>query len=321
MLTQFRPVIFLLLSISICGLRSSTEGSNSYAELIPGTDHSIDMVWIKGGEFNFGSTKQEKERDEDEGPIVKTNVADFWMSTYEITWDQYQYFLYREIDGRGEKKYDDVDLNVDGVSGATMPYVNLNKSGYPVVNITQYAASMFCKWLSAKTGHFYRLPTEKEWEFACRGGTVSPYSFGKKDALDDYAWHAFNSNRTIQKPGLKKPNPYGLYDMHGNAAEWVLDGYSANGYQKLNEGTEYIKTNQLYPRVVRGGSWKDDPKELRSAARNYSTPKWKQKDPQFPKSLWWHTDALHVGFRIVRPGNVPSRDEMENYWVKPITEY
>ena len=111
--------------------------------------------------------------------------------------------------------------------------------------------------------------------------------------------------------------------MHGNAAEWVLDYYNPKGY------SDYIDTQidpihfaqKLYPRVVRGGSYKDGPARLRSAARGFSKDMWKRRDPQSPKSLWWHTDALHIGFRIVRPKLMPKKNELEKYWIKSIKEY
>ena len=109
--------------------------------------------------------------------------------------------------------------------------------------------------------------------------------------------------------------------MHGNAAEWVIDKYETTEYRKGGDNPVVFPEEQLYPRVVRGGSFKDDAAKLRSAARDYSRADWKKQDPQFPKSLWWHTEALHVGFRIVRPKEVPSAEEMEKYWGQPIPEY
>jgi formylglycine-generating enzyme required for sulfatase activity len=110
--------------------------------------------------------------------------------------------------------------------------------------------------------------------------------------------------------------------MHGNVAEWVVDGYDPNYYDGIDDKKNPVFfAEELYPRIVRGGSYNQEPAELRSASRSFSEPKWKRRDPQFPKSLWWLTDATHVGFRIVRPKEVPSKVEMEKYWGKPIVEY
>jgi formylglycine-generating enzyme required for sulfatase activity len=185
--------------------------------------------------------------------------------------------------------------------------------------MTDHSARTFCKWLSAKTGRYYRLPTEAEWEYACRAGTTTAYSFGDDPVeLGDHAWYFENSNEAYQKVGKKKPNPWGLYDMHGNVAEWVLDQYDEAGYELLKESKQDPLANPKteYPRIVRGGGWNQFPEDCRSAARQASDPEWKKQDPQSPKSIWYHTDARHVGFRIVRPLVEPKDEEKEAKWDK-----
>jgi formylglycine-generating enzyme required for sulfatase activity len=182
---------------------------------------------------------------------------------------------------------------------------------------------MYCDWLSAKTGHYYRLPTEAEWEYACRAGTTGAYSFGDNPSkIDDYAWYYGNSEEIYHKVAKKKPNPWGLYDMHGNVAEWVLDRYDPKFYEQAPRDKAAIFPLCLpkgaeYPRVVRGGSWSDDPEALRSAAREHSTPDWKIQDPQLPQSIWYLTDADFVGFRVIRPLNPPSKEEIQKYILYP----
>jgi len=317
-------VFFLGLVVLISGSFLPKNDLATYDQAIAGSVLTIKMMPIKGGQFLAGSPKNEIGRTYDEGPTHLVDVSDFWMSSLEISWELFELFLYRQIDKEATISKGSVSLDVDGVSAATMPYVNFNRPGHPVVNLTEYAASGFCKWLTAKTGHFYRLPTEAEWEYACRAGSTTAYSFGENaNDLGWYAFHKSNSANSFRPSGLKKPNSWGLYDMHGNVAEWVIDQYDAGYYKTLASGEkDPVKfSKSLYPRVVRGGSWNDSPSKLRSAARSYSTSKWKMRDPQFPKSLWWMTDATHVGFRIVRPKKEHTLEEMEAYWGEAIEEY
>ena len=294
-----------------------------YDEVLAGTDKFIQMVPVAGGLFNMGSPKDEVGRRKDEGPVHAVQLSDFWISTMEISWDIYELFVYRNADTPIENS-EEIMLEIDGISGATMPYINYNKPGYPAINITQYAASQFCKWLTAKTGNYYRLPTEAEWEYACRAGSQDAFSFDTPSkSITSYVWYKDNSDGKLHKGGMKEPNALGLYDMHGNVAEWVIDRYDHNGYpHHPNTVTDPFQVGEeLYPRVIRGGSYKDEPARLRSAARGYSKRSWKKRDPQSPKSLWWHTDAFHVGFRIVRPRALPAQSELTKYWIEPIKEY
>ena len=294
-----------------------------YTQEIPGSNLSIEMVAIPGGIFTMGSPENEEYRLEDEGPAHEVKIDPFWMSKYEITWDLYNLFVNRAIDEINDtNKASDVTIEVDAVSGATIPYVDMSLGmgtgeDLPVANVTQLAASKFCEWLSAKSGHFYRLPTEAEWEYAARAGTPTAFHFGNSiDELGDYAWYYENSENSYHKVGQKKPNPWGLYDMYGNVAEWTLDQYLPKAYRDRKGVTEmpFEQPTKEYPRSVRGGSYYDDAGYLRSAARLGSIENWKMRDPQFPKSRWWNTDAPHVGFRIVRDPIPPAETEYELFW-------
>lgn len=297
-----------------------------YAEPLEHTTYKIEMVPIAGGTFLMGSPESEAGRREDEGPQHEVEISPFWMSKYEITWNQYEVWgdkvdsLRRAAYG---KKATPRDKVADSVTRPTPPYVDMSfgmgRENNPAICMTQHAARMYCVWLSAKTGRYYRLPTEAEWEYACRAGSKSVYFFGDDaSALGDYAWFDANSEGKYHPVGQKKPNPWGLYDIHGNVAEWVLDQYAADSYGKF----EGKSVNPLviplteYPRVVRGGGWDDPAEMLRSAVREGSSEEWKQQDPQDPQSIWYFTDALGVGFRVVRPFLEPSDEERAVKWDK-----
>jgi formylglycine-generating enzyme required for sulfatase activity len=298
-----------------------------YTELLEHTDSTIDLVPIPGGEFMMGSPSSEANRKEDEGPQHRVAVDPFWMSKYEITWDAFEVWMFdldiqRRDLAKKEPNLRDKAADEYQLTQPTAPYTDMTfgmgKKGYPAICITQLAARTFCDWLSAKTGRYYRLPTEAEWEYACRAGTTTAYSFGNDPTeLGDYAWYFENSGEKYHPVGKKKPNAFGLYDMHGNVNEWVLDQYTTDFYGASKDA---LSSNPLcwpkteWSRTVRGGSWTDDPEQLRSAAREKSVEDWKQQDPQIPKSIWYLTDALHVGFRIVRPFKVPSAEERKEKW-------
>jgi len=301
-----------------------------YSVTIPGTTVTFKMLPIMSGEFLMGSPGTEPARNPDESPQVRVNVSPFWMGQCEVTWNEFTLFMYQE-DERKDRDTIPTDPAVDTVSDAitrpTKPYVEMSfgmgKDGFPAISMTQHAANKYCQWLSAKTGELFRLPTEAEWEYACRAGTTTAYSFGDDPSvLGEYAWYAKNSDLTIkgeykyQKVGTKKPNPWGLHDMHGNVAEWCLDQYFPDYARYAGKVTQdpWERAVTPYPHVVRGGSWDDDPPKLRSAAKRASDKVWKVQDPQLPKSVWYHTDAQFLGFRIVRPLKVPGPDVLNQYW-------
>ena len=295
----------------------------AYTETITGTQVTFDMVAIKGGTYKMGSPASEEGRRDDEGPQVDVQISPFWMGKHEVTWNQYELFMYPEEMARLLNAGDDYhDPLADAVTKPTKPYVEMSfgmgKDGYPAISMTQHAANKYCQWLSAKTGHFYRLPTEAEWEYACRAGTTTAFWWGDNpDDVEKYEWYADNADFKYQKVGTKKPNPWGLYDMHGNVAEWVLDAYTEDGYQLFKDQMQIDPWNvaqSLYPRTARGGSWDDYQEAMRSAARRGSNPDWKMQDPQLPKSIWYLTDAQVLGMRVVRPLKVPSKEEMALYW-------
>ena len=294
-----------------------------YAMEIPGTDVTYEMVPIPGGKFKMGSPESEKGRKPDEGPQHEVEIAPFWMEKCEVTWGEFELFMYPNEEKKArETKQLAPALNAltDAITHPTSPYVEMSfgmgKDGYPAISMTQHAANKYCQWLSAKTGHFYRLPTEAEWEYAARAGTTTAYFWGDDPApMAEYCWYGKNSDFKYQKVGKKKPNPWGLYDILGNVTEWTLDQYDADFYKNSPPANPWNKATKPYPHSARGGSWDDDDTTaLRSAARRASNKEWKMQDPQLPKSIWYHTNAQFLGFRIVRPLKTPSAEEMNACW-------
>ena len=315
---------------------------------------TADMVLIPGGTFTMGADDERAWLDE--YPKHEVQIDSFWMDVHEVTNAQFEAFVkatgyittaekavdWDEIKKElppGTPRPDDSQLApaslvfvatqnpvpLDNVSpwwrwkkGANWRHPEgpesdiVGKENYPVVHVSWFDAVAYCNWAGK------RLPTEAEWEYACRAESKSPYYFGNdSNDLDKYGWYKNNSNNKYQKVGQKLPNKWGLYDMHGNVSEWTLDAYDTSFYsQSKNEidNKPYNKPEKLYPRVVRGGSWKSSNYRLRSASRQASSKQWKKQDPQIPRSKWWHTDAQFVGFRVVRPFITPTADEQNEYW-------
>ena len=310
----------------------------AYAEVLPDTDVKFEMVPIAGGKSLMGSPAGEKDRKDDEGPRHEVEIEPFWMGKFEVTWEEYELYGLSLDKHRRETLHTAAGTEpsareklIDAIARPTAPYSDMTfgfgRRDFPAICMSQLAATGYCRWLSAKTGRFYRLPTEAEWEHACRAGTTTAYSFGDDPGdLDDYAWYFDNADGQYQKIGKKKPNPWGLHDMHGNVSEWVLDQYVAD-YYKQHESNPVKNPlaipKTLFPRVARGGTWDDDPDRLRSAARLASTEAWKEQDPQFPQSIWYHTESYCPGIRVVRPLRVPTVEEAKAYeWdYEAIAEY
>lgn len=305
---------------------ASEKEMKPYTDVIIGSDAKFEMVPIPGGKFTVGSPEGEEGRKEDEGPQHEVTIEPFWMGKFEVGWDAFEEYTMKMNAHRRKvlkKPATPNDKIADAMAHPTNPYTDMSfdmgKDGKPAIAMTHYAARMYCKWLSTKTGRYYRLPTEAEWEYACRAGTKTAYSFGDDPAkLGEYGWYFENSDGKYQKLGQKKPNPWGLYDMHGNVCEWVLDQYTPDFYKQFDgkvTANPFAPTTKMYSHVARGGHWDDDdPGMLRSAARRSSHKDWKEKDPQSPQSVWYFTDAQWVGFRVVRPLREPTAEEKAKIW-------
>ncbi|ANH82630.1 sulfatase-modifying factor [Niabella ginsenosidivorans] len=312
-----KQMIAALLSISIATLNAQEKKDTDfkkYEQTIPGSDVKFTMIPIPAGTFTIGRGAGDPGNDADELPQVTLQIDAFYMGEKEVTFDEYA--LYQNDESLGQ------NVDADAVTRPTTPYIDLTlgmgkEGGFPANSMQQRAAIMYCKWLYTKTGVFYRLPTEAEWEYAARAGSATPYFFGTDEKqLADYAWYAQNSDNKYHKTGLKKPNPWGLYDIYGNVAEWVLDQYQPDFYKTLGKqaANPVRLPDKRNPRIVRGGSFKDAAMELRSANRTESDPLWNRRDPQIPKSKWWNADAPFIGFRLVRPVQQPTKEEAEKFF-------
>ncbi|MDB6125809.1 MAG: pkn1 4 [Pedosphaera sp.] len=242
-----------------------------YVQQIPGTTVSFEMVAIPGGTLT--KTKPE-------GGTEKVTIAPFYMEKYETKWEEYILWVFANKDDAEKEK-------VDGVTHPTKPYGSVyrerGEKGYPAMGMSLLSATEYCKWLSWKTGKQYRLPTEAEWEYACRAGSTTAYFWGDDAAKAvDYGWFDENSENTTQPCGKKKPNAWGLYDLTGNVAEWCA------------------KESKTAKDVARGGAFSEPANKMRSSARMICTPEWNELDPQNPKSIWWLASADFVGLRVVR---------------------
>lgn len=303
-----------------------TEFKN-YTEYIPGTGVSFEMVAIPGGSFVMGSPENEAFRKDDEGPQREVSLKPFFMGRAEVSWDEYlAFFSAMGVEGRSSDAYLN-SLNakdIDAITGPTPPWgapdQGWGTGSYPAITMTYHAARIYCLWVSKVTGKKYRLPTEAEWEYAARGGTTGPYFFegdplffGKSKYINKlartdtsgivaYVNYKLNSMGRTVPSGTMKNNPFRLENILGNVAEFCQDWYDPGTYLAYPPG---IVDNPVGPptgteHVVRGGSFRSETGEVRCASRGKTwNDTWLKTDPQIPKSIWWYSDCIHVGFRVV----------------------
>jgi formylglycine-generating enzyme required for sulfatase activity len=227
------------------------------------------MVWIAPGEFTMGSPPDEAGRDLDEGPLTHVILAaGFWLGRFEVTQVDYESLM------------------------GTNPSRHQGNGLLPVERVSWQEAVSYCQKLTEREriagritpSYAYRLPTEAEWEYACRAGTTTRYSFGDDPShtlITDYAWININSASSSHPVGSLLPNPWGLHDLHGNVCEWVLDPWQAS--LPGDTVTHAVPVPQGTLRIARGGSWLYEPRFSRSANRD---------------SYGLHNRCSDVGFRI-----------------------
>jgi formylglycine-generating enzyme required for sulfatase activity/mono/diheme cytochrome c family protein len=287
--TFFMGGLFAALSVAMIGQATAADAKfESYTEKIPGSSVSFDMVAIPGGEITVGSPENEAGRDKNELAAKKVTVKPFYMGKYEVSWQEYILYVF------GEKEEIEKEKK-DGITRPTKPYGSVyrdrGEKGFPAIGMSQHSAVNFAKWLSWKTGKQYRLPTEAEWEFACRAGAETPYFWGDDKAkAGDYGWSKENSEGQTHPIGKKQPNKLGLYDIVGNVSEWCANA----------------DTNK--PAVTRGGAFTEPVEKMRSASRMLDCPEWNELDPQSPPSIWWLSAADFVGIRLVCDADAPKAD-------------
>jgi formylglycine-generating enzyme required for sulfatase activity len=246
-----------------------------YQETVPGSGYVFEMLPVPVGSI---------EMDDPATPGAKKSVEikPVWICKTETTWDMYDPYLAASVvEGKERKGMTDVD----GVSGPTKPYVppdlGFGHSNYAVILVSHHAATEYCRWLGAKTGHNYRLPTEAEWEYICKAGNGACPTLDET-TLDPIGWFKKNSERKTHPVASKLPNAWGVHDMFGNVLE-LCDGLDGKP-------------------VGRGGSFKSKLEDVGACVRIPETPAWNNTDPQIPKSIWWLSDGPFIGFRIVCDG-------------------
>ena len=236
-----------------------------YTETLPKSLVKIEMIPVQGGSVKIG--------DKD------VTVKPFWMASTETTWEAFDSFL---ESGPASPAYDQTNFPIDAIARPSKSYIlpdlGWGHSGYPAINLSYTSVEMFCRWMAATTKKKYRLPTEAEWELACRDGVQGAWSMDKA-LLDKSAWYDKNSNKMTHPVGKKQPNKAGFYDLLGNVGEWAtdLDGKP----------------------VLCGGTFLDDISVIAPGTRSRWAPEWQETDPQMPKSRWWLSDGSFVGFRLV----------------------
>ncbi len=229
-------------------LKQAYRSTSFFVELL--TDNlELEMVAILGGTFAMGCSANEGY--EDEQPQHQVTVAPFFMSKYPITQAQWKGITFLPKIER------DLNPNPSRFKGDSLP----------VESISWHDAVEFCQRLSQKTGRGYGLPSEAQWEYACRAGSKGKWCFGNDESKSgDYAWYWHNSNRKTHPVGEKKPNQWGLYDMHGNVWEWCADKWHDNYKDAPTDGSAWLSGNDDRS-PLRGGSWIDYPVFCRSATR------------------------------------------------------
>ena len=234
--------------------RPSSSASIRFTKPTPFTENlpkgiTLEMVSLPAGQFLMGSPDSDPDAYQNEKPPHQVQVNSFAIGKYPVTQAQYQAVM------------------------GTNPSRFQNNPQNPVEKVSWNDAQAFCQKLSQITGKTYGLPTEAEWEYACRAGTTTRYYFGDNaNQLGDYAWYSGNSQSKTHPVGDKKPNAWGLYDMIGNVWEWCEDNWHDNYIGAPKDGSAWLKNGNDNRSPLRGGSWINSPNSCRSANRSRNLP-------------------------------------------------
>ena len=321
--------VFVLVAATAIGLgiitvafagAAQNDPPKKYTETIAtntGDKVSFEMVLIPKGSFQMGSPADEAGRKDDEGPQHEVQLDSFYLCTSETTISLFMAYYQetasakRDLLGvQEEKKETQKADDVDAITGPTPVYGDMTmgyNEKHPAMGMTWHNAMTFCRWLSKKTGRQYRLPTEAEWEYACRaGGSKAFGAASEPEQIKDFAWYDATADRQTAEVGKKKPNAWGLCDMQGNVREWVYDFYSPTAYKEAAKQTPAINPKgpdseqvaEPKVHVARGGDYNSPIAEARCAARAFEEKWWRSGDPQIPKSQWWLPEMDIIGFRV-----------------------
>ncbi len=316
----FLPIAVVAICLGVvmaAGLPAAQDGPvKKYTETVTtkASDKiSFDMVLIPAGSFRMGSPANEAGRKDDEGPQHEVRIDNFYLCTTEATIEIFMAYYQETVSAKrdfittqeSQKETEKSDTGVDAITGPTPVYGDMTmgyENQHPAMGMTWHNAMTFCRWLSKKTGKEYRLPTEAEWEYACRAGATNAFGVGNdSEKLKDVAWYEATADSETSAVGRKEANAWGLYDMLGNVREWVSDFYSPDAYKQAAAKAPAVnpkgpETGQVH--VARGGDYSCPPEELRCAARAFEEKWWRSGDPQIPKSKWWLPEMDIIGFRV-----------------------
>ncbi|WP_295384789.1 formylglycine-generating enzyme family protein [uncultured Thiodictyon sp.] len=227
---------------------------SSFRDRLKDGSEGPELVWLPTGTFLMGSPAGDKMAFDDERPQHEVRIArPFAIGRVPVTFADYDRFC--TVAGRARP----------GDQG-------WGRGRRPVIKVSWADAVAYCVWLTEQTGRTYRLPSEAEWEYACRAGTQTRWSFGDDEqALGDHAWFNGNSGGQTHPVGEKRPNPWGLHDLHGNVWEWVQDHWHNNYQGATPDGRSWEDASGEW-RVQRGGSWISFGRYLRCAYRHHYGP-------------------------------------------------